>query len=122
MKTSQIGHPVYTLDNRLLLAADTRLTQDVLDAMIETNKDSPYQAHSFTEFGNVFQDLLQLMGQHFDRGSVDLPQPAFQRHALFDLAHPPKESDHNIAQEFLPKGPDKSSMNKRDRQKIHDCQ
>lgn len=61
MKIPQLDYPVYTLDNRLLLPAGTRLTSKTLDALIATYKGTPYQAFPFLEYSTVHQDILRLI-------------------------------------------------------------
>ena len=61
MKIAKLDCPVHTLDSRLLLPAGKELTSEVLDELIATNKDTPYQVLSFLEYGTVYQDILRLL-------------------------------------------------------------
>jgi HD-GYP domain-containing protein (c-di-GMP phosphodiesterase class II) len=61
MGTLQIDYPVYTLDNRLLIPAGTRLTSEAMDALIATTKGTSYQVLPFLGYGTVCQDILRLL-------------------------------------------------------------
>jgi HD-GYP domain-containing protein (c-di-GMP phosphodiesterase class II) len=53
--------PIYDLDNRLLLDAGTVLTEEVIDGLIASNKDAPYEVHSLLDHGSIRNDLPKLL-------------------------------------------------------------
>ena len=61
MKTIKLDYPVNSLDNRLFLHAGEELTTETMDELIESNKGTSYQSHSFLEYGTVYQDLLRVL-------------------------------------------------------------
>lgn len=61
MKVPKLKYPVYTLDNRLLLPAGTRLTSEALEALISKYRGIPYQPIPFLDYGTVYQDFLRLI-------------------------------------------------------------
>jgi HD-GYP domain-containing protein (c-di-GMP phosphodiesterase class II) len=52
-----VRYPITDLDNRLLLPAGTVLTDEVIDALIASNTDAPYEKHSFLSYGAIRSDL-----------------------------------------------------------------
>lgn len=61
MKVPKLKYPVYTLDNRLLLPAGTRLMSEALEALISKYRGIPYQPIAFLDYGTVYQDFLRLI-------------------------------------------------------------
>ena len=61
MKAPKIVCPVHTLDLKLLLPGDKELTPDVLNQLIETNKDASYQTLPFLEYGTLYKDLRSFL-------------------------------------------------------------
>ncbi len=62
MGTITLAYPVSTLDNCLLCPAGTRLTSEVMDALIATTRGTSYQVIPFLGYGTVCQDILRLLG------------------------------------------------------------
>jgi len=60
MKVARLEYPVYTLDNRLLLSAETELTAKTMKELIATNKDKSYKKLPFLEYGTVHRDIIRL--------------------------------------------------------------
>jgi HD-GYP domain-containing protein (c-di-GMP phosphodiesterase class II) len=56
-----INHPVYTLDNKLLLPASTVLSTKTLQDLISSNRAASYQTCPLLEYGAVRHDLLRQM-------------------------------------------------------------
>lgn len=54
--------PVYDLDNRQLLDAGTMLTEEVMNGLIASNKDAPYESHLLLSHGTVRNDLRGFLG------------------------------------------------------------
>jgi len=52
-----LRYPIYDLDNRLLLTAGTVLTDEVIDALIASNTDAPYELHPLLSYGSIRNDL-----------------------------------------------------------------
>lgn len=52
-----LRYPVTDLDNRLLLAKGTVLTDGVIDALIASNKDAPYEMYPLLSYGSIRNDL-----------------------------------------------------------------
>ncbi len=57
MRVPKLVCPVHTLDFKMLLPGDKELTPEVLDQLIETNKDTSYKALPFLEYGTLYKDL-----------------------------------------------------------------
>ncbi len=53
--------PVHDLDNRLLLAAGTVLTEEVMEELIASNKDAPYEVRPLLSHGSIKSDLRSLL-------------------------------------------------------------
>jgi HD-GYP domain-containing protein (c-di-GMP phosphodiesterase class II) len=58
-----IKHPVYTLDNQLLLPAGTVLSTEMLGDLISSSKPTSCQTHPLLEYGMVRRDLLRQMSR-----------------------------------------------------------
>jgi HD-GYP domain-containing protein (c-di-GMP phosphodiesterase class II) len=58
-----IDHPVYTLDNQLLLPAGTILSTAILQDVISSRKPASCQTHPLLEYGMVKSDLLRQMSR-----------------------------------------------------------
>lgn len=69
-----IKYPVRTLDDRLLLPADTALSQATLDEMISNNKDESYQKVSILSQDTIRQDLLNALFSSSYRSIFDTKQ------------------------------------------------
>jgi len=63
MTNLRLGHPVCTLDNRLLLEAGTDLTSEILEELISSHKGESCEVVSLLGYGTVYRDLVQFMRQ-----------------------------------------------------------
>jgi HD-GYP domain-containing protein (c-di-GMP phosphodiesterase class II) len=58
-RTVKLDYPIYTLNNRLLLAAGDMLSPGVLDDLIAREKNRSYKTIPFLEHGDVRHDLAR---------------------------------------------------------------
>lgn len=58
-----LQYPVHTIDNQLLLTADTELSQHVIDELVSSNRASTYLQHPILRHGTVQQDLINYLGR-----------------------------------------------------------
>jgi HD-GYP domain-containing protein (c-di-GMP phosphodiesterase class II) len=58
-----INHPVYTLDNQLLLPAGTVLSTAILQDLISSSKPTSYETYPLLEYGMVKHDLPRQMSR-----------------------------------------------------------
>jgi HD-GYP domain-containing protein (c-di-GMP phosphodiesterase class II) len=57
-----LHHPIHTLDNQLLFPPGTLLTEETLDAVIDSHRADSYQTHPLLLYGSVKEDCLNLLG------------------------------------------------------------
>ncbi len=56
-----LQHPIRTLDNQLLLPAGTLLTEEALDAVIDSHRADSYQTCPLLLYGSVREDCLNFL-------------------------------------------------------------
>lgn len=55
---------INTFDNKILLKAGSKLTAEVLDDLISSNNDKPYNMYSLLHYESIYQDLIFYIGQY----------------------------------------------------------
>lgn len=101
MSILTLRHPVYSLENQLLLPANTIINEETLDSLISSNKTADYQSYSFLKHGTVMEDLNEFLSYPPYKlifgdqkktanifkimGSVDYPLPLFQSIDYFKI-------------------------------------
>lgn len=63
MPAPMLVYPVYTFDNRLLIPADTLLTEEVLESVILPYGTGAYESNSLLLHGSVRKDIHQLINR-----------------------------------------------------------
>ncbi len=63
MSNLTLLYPVRSLDNRLLLPANSVLSAETLDALISSSRTKSYQKHSLFQYGSVREDILNFLSQ-----------------------------------------------------------
>ena len=61
MSVLTLSHPVYSLENKQLLPANTILYKETLDALIASNMTTSYKTYSLLKHGTVKEDLYKLL-------------------------------------------------------------
>jgi HD-GYP domain-containing protein (c-di-GMP phosphodiesterase class II) len=61
MPSLKLVHPVCTLDENVLIPADTSLSEDVLESIIASNKDDAYETCVLMDYGTIKEDVLLLL-------------------------------------------------------------
>lgn len=61
MSVLTLHHPVYSLENKQLLPADTIIYEETLDALISSKKTTSYKTCSLLKYGTVKEDLYKLL-------------------------------------------------------------
>jgi len=56
-----LRHPIRTLDNQLLFAPDTLLTEETLDTVIDSHRADSYQTYPLLLYGSVKEDCLNFL-------------------------------------------------------------
>jgi HD-GYP domain-containing protein (c-di-GMP phosphodiesterase class II) len=56
-----LHHPIHTLDNQLLFPPGTLLTEETLDAVIDSHRADSYQTYPLLLYGSVKEDCLNLL-------------------------------------------------------------
>lgn len=101
MSVLKLHHPVYSLENQLLLPANTIIDEETLDALISLSKTTVYQSYSLLKHGTVVEDLNEFLSSppynfiFVDQkqitnilnimGRVDYPLPLFQSIDYFKI-------------------------------------
>jgi len=63
MTSIKLNYPVRTLDNQLLLPAETVLSPKAMDTLISTSKEKPRERIPLSQCGSVLQDMVGIMIQ-----------------------------------------------------------
>ncbi|MBI4699285.1 MAG: hypothetical protein HY758_10400 [Nitrospirae bacterium] len=61
MENVSLKYHVSTLDNHLLLPAGTRLSADILEALIVSGREKPYKKLPLLQYGSIKDDLLHFL-------------------------------------------------------------
>ncbi len=64
MTPLKLLNPVHTLDGKELLPAGAVLSEETIDDLISSNRDTSPPLYSLLKHGSVKHDCLELMGQH----------------------------------------------------------
>jgi len=56
-----LRHPIRTLDNQLLFPPETLLTEEALDAVIDSHRADSYQTYPLLSYGSVREDCLNFL-------------------------------------------------------------
>jgi len=63
MRIIELDYPIYSLDNKLLLPAGSKLTSKALGELIEKNKGKSYRLIPFLKHGTIDRDLRYLLSE-----------------------------------------------------------
>lgn len=59
----KLNHPVYTLDNQMLLPAGASLSMEKVDSIVSSNSRTSYETCSFMRYGFVRDDIKRFIGE-----------------------------------------------------------
>lgn len=62
MPSLSLSYAVHTVDNKLLLSADTNLTKETMNSLISSSKSESEQVCPILTYGPVKQDMLRFLG------------------------------------------------------------
>lgn len=63
MSNLTLHYPVHSLDNRLVLPANSVLSAETLDTLISSSRTKSYQKLSLFQYGSIRKDILNLLSQ-----------------------------------------------------------
>jgi HD-GYP domain-containing protein (c-di-GMP phosphodiesterase class II) len=63
MEALKLKYPVYTVENQLLLPADTVLSPETVEDLISSGKERSYQTYPLLSYGTVRNDILRLISK-----------------------------------------------------------
>ncbi len=61
MLTLRLFHPIYTLDNKLLMPENTQISPKTLETLICSNKNKSFKTYPLLKYGSVKDDLLAFL-------------------------------------------------------------
>jgi HD-GYP domain-containing protein (c-di-GMP phosphodiesterase class II) len=61
MLNLRLSHPIYTLDNQLLMPENTQISQKTLDTLISSNKNKSSKTYPLFKYGSVKDDFLAFL-------------------------------------------------------------